>query len=374
MRLNPDIRKPPPAVNAAQVNVTSSGDIQVIVRESGPGEPWFQMLRREFEDGTWARLLDRHRNLLPVMCALRDRDTGLAYAPAADFLDAGGVMRPGLLARTGMSRSPLYSALAEMTIDPASVPLGAPDHAHAAAGLLARCGRDLFAVLPDRVFAGRRPLPEALSPVLPAGLARKSVLPAGQKSCQQDSPRLLHRETRARSDELRIQNSSSERALTTTSLSVGDQEAAVAMLTVDLGQDGKPGQPGRLDRADALRMLASTGATLEQVRKACKNATYRHRQGKLSNWGAYIRRCLENGVSLFGQLERGEDARLRVRERLARLSGELGDEQTCSRLTVWFGALNERQLQGIVESREWRQGDEEFWGRCVEAACRGGEG
>jgi hypothetical protein len=347
----------PPAVNAAQVNVTSTGDIQVVVRESGPGEPWFQMLRREFEDGTWAALQDRHRNVLPVMCSLRDRDTGLAYAPAADFTDAAGVRRPGLLSRTGMSKTALYNAIAEMTAEPSSVPLDAKAHLRAAAGLLARCGRDLFVVLPDRVFAGRKPVQPAESRFPPTGIGSRPFPSTGKVSRARESQPLLHRETQARSNK-RIENSS-----TTTNLSDPDREESLRLLTGGIPpREGEPQRHHGFEKRDAERTLERSGASLADVRTAVANAAHvaRSKQG-LTSWRGYVRRQLEQGCSLFPSLQRERDNARRVTGRLHRLAQELGDEATCGALTAWWARQSPSRIAGLVGEPAWNGADEDFW-------------
>lgn len=344
-------------VNAAQVNVTSTGDVQVLVRENGPGEPWFQMLRREFEDGTWAALQDRHRNVLPVMCSLRDRDTGLAFAPHADFLDSSGVVRPGLLSRTGMSQSALYHAIAEMTAEPSSVPLDAKAHLRAAAGLLARCGRDLFVVLPDRVFAGRKPAPAVDSRFPPTGMSQRPFLPTGKVSHARESSPRLHKETQARSEE-RIENSS-----TTTILPDPDRAEALRLLTAGIPpRNDEPQRHHGFGKRDAERLLDRTGASLVDVRTAVANAAHVARsKAGLRSWNGYVRRQLEDGCSLFPALQREKDNARRVADRLQRLAQELGDEATCGALTAWWARQPHSRIAGLVREPAWNAGDEDFW-------------
>lgn len=346
-----------PAVNAAQVNVTSTGDIQVLVRENGPGEPWFQMLRREFEDGTWAALQDRHRNVLPVMCSLRDRETGLAYAPAADFTDAAGVRRPGLLSRTGMSKTALYTAIAEMTAEPDSVPLDAKAHIRAAAGLLARCGRDLFVVLPDRVFAGRKPVQPAESRFPSTGIARRPVPSTGKFSRARESSPLLHRETQACSKK-RIENSS-----TTTNLPDPDREESLRLMMGGIPvREGEPQRHRGFGRRDAERMIDRTGADLVDVRTAVANAAHVARsKGGLGSWRGYVRRQLEDGCSLFPALQREQDNARKVSDRLHRIAEDLGDEATCEALTAWWVRQSHSRIAGLMSDPAWGGDDEAFW-------------
>lgn len=347
-----------PAANAAQVNVTSTGDIQVIVRENGPGEPWFQMLRREFEDGTWAALQDRHRNVLPVMCSLRDRETGLAYAPVDDFTDAAGVRRPGLLSRTGMSKTAIYTSIAEMTAEPSSVPLDAKAHLRAAAGLLARCGRDLFVVLPDRVFAGRKPVQLAESRFPSTGIGSERFPCTGKLSRPRESAPLLHRETQARSKK-RIENSS-----TTTNLPDPDREESLRLLTggIPSPRSDEPPRHRGFGRRDAERMLERTGVTLADVRTAVANAAHvaKSKQG-LRSWTGYVRTQLEDGCSLFPALQREQDNARRVTDRLHRLAQNLGDEATCGALTAWWGRQSPSRVASLLGEPAWNGSDEAFW-------------
>lgn len=347
-----------PAVNAAQVNVTSTGDVQVIVQERSTGGMWFQVLEELILSGIWGTIQDRHRNVIMVMHMLRDRQSGDAYAPFNDWTDSDGRTRPGLLALTRLPRATIYDALREMCVTPAAVPLDAPAFASAAAGLLARRGRDLFQVMPGYLFAGRRPPAEAAQGVRHTGLSpvhrtgdphpvRCTVKDSGAP----DSSPLLHRETQARSKK-RIENSSS-----TTNLPSADREEAIRLLVSGLGDRFRG-----FGRRDAERILDRTGALLEDVRIAVANAAHVARtKAGLRSWTGYVRTQLEDGCSLFPAIQRQQDNARRVTDRLHRLARELGDEATCGALTEWWGRQSPSRIAGLMSEPAWHSEDEAFW-------------
>lgn len=348
----------PAAVNAAQVNVTSTGPVRVVVHSDTPAGHWFQILEELILDGTWGALQDRHRNVLVVMHYLRDRETSEAYAPLADSIDSDGRARPGLLALTRLPRATLYDAIREMCVDPAALTPEAPAFAFAAAGLLAKRGRDLFVVMPGRVFAGRKPVGCAPGAVRHTGFSPvhrtdgdPPVQPTGRLSGAPDSRSLMHRETQARSEE-RIENSS-----TTTSLRDQDWAEAIRILTGGLGERHRG-----FGRRDAERLLARTGVELDEVRTAAANAMHvaRSKQG-LRSWTGYVRTQLEDGCSLFPSLQREQDNARRVTDRLHRLARDLGDEATCGALTAWWARQSPSRVAALMGDSAWNASDEAFW-------------
>lgn len=352
------------AMNVANVRVSSPGPVRVLVQQDTPAGHWFQILEELILDGTWGALQDRHRNVLVVMHYLRNRDTSEAYAPLSNSFDLDGRARPGLLALTRLPRATLYDAIREMCVDPAAVPTGAPAFAVAAAGLLAKRGRDLFLVMPGRVFAGRRPPIQApasvrctgISPVHRTGVS-SPVQPTGRLSGAPDWNSLSHMETQARSKK-RIENSS-----TTTNLADPDWAESLRLLTGGIPpRNGEPQRHHGFGKRDAERLLERTGASLADVRTAVANAGHvaRSREG-LRSWNGYVRRQLEDGCSLFPALQREQDNARRVSDRLHRLAEELGDEATCGALTAWWARQSPSRVAGLVGEPAWNGSDEAFW-------------
>jgi hypothetical protein len=361
-------------VNALQMNITNKGggDIRVLVTEQAP-EGWFKVLRSLVRSGQWGEMLDRHRSVLMVMHELRRDDTGIAYAPLNDCVDEAGVRQIGLRQLSGQGRSACYQAINDFCTDPASLPLDAPGYLIAAAGLLARRGPDRYAVLPGRIFAGRRPdqapsrkplqrnLFEASSATVDDRPPRRTgvhprgpgVRHGGRSSIPADDEAATYRETQARSNEIIERTSSSKRAGDDDdAVSIEDFEKAVDLLMADWKHHKG------FKRRDAERNLEESGATLEDVRLAIENA----KRNCKGSWRGYIRTLLHQGCSVPAAIEAEQYAAIEVQNRLRRCADLFGDEASCDQLDRWARTASNRRLADLATHHTFRsQDDEGFW-------------
>jgi len=147
----------PAQMHSAQVlSDRAIRSVHVELVEADDGR-WFRVLRGIVRSGFWASLNHRHQSLLIVMCELRDDETGVAFAPMHACTAPDGTDHQGLLALTGLQEPTIRQAIREMTASrPSPDRESENDRGIAAAGLLARLGRDTFSVLPGRRYAGRR--------------------------------------------------------------------------------------------------------------------------------------------------------------------------------------------------------------------------
>lgn len=349
------------------LRVSSPQGLTVTISETG-AEHWFMTLRAEFNDGRWARMCDRHRNLLPVLCELRDFKTGVAYAPMVDWTGSDGVIKPGLLKRTGMGKSAIYQTINEFCVQIEHLPYDAPDWAVAAAGHLDRRATHLYAVYPGRIFAGRRPQ----APVQPGGKPQDELHPSGRSfhgggrfSTGVDSNGAPAQENARASERIENSNSIDDESGQPDG---GQRQRSVRMMT---SGPGVPGMRG-FGSADAERILAKTRASESDVRNAIANANQMLRWKKLTGtWTGYVKAQLENGVTLFRSIENEQDTKARVEEKLRRLAEAFGTEETCAALTPWFHSLTPKQISALVTSRAWRESDRAFWNHAVAHAMTG---
>jgi hypothetical protein len=373
--MNDSVEQPITLPPVTQALISSPEGLNITVTTQTP-QLWFKMLRSIVTDGTWARMLDRHRCVLIVMLEARDEE-GTAYLPREPYFDREGVRRPGLYQLTGLKRTALSQAIDDLCRVPSALGhLADPGPLSAAAGLLARDGPDRYHVLPGRVFAGRRPPPPT---------STFSHAPPGRQFCRSDDnpdrpggrfaagaadAAPSHREARARQNSEK-KNSSSiqtcERA-TTTTLSERDQEEAVGLLV-----KGCPShRHGGFSEEDALAVLRRSGATLAKVRTAVLNAQHqagrRTTDGKpgIRNWRGYVRTQLEGTCTLFPQLERDQSNAIRVSHRIAHCAGACGDEESCRVVSEYFtdgrGGGHVGRLVQLIRDPAWAGNDDEaFW-------------
>lgn len=268
------------------------------------------------------------------------------------------------LGERGGSRRSVFRATAFLLEPPASVLAitGSP------ARLLARHGTTVWEPLPGRSFAARGQRADSVPPPPQSSVPechRWHSSPGPSATHGTKVPPLALARAASKESHARIQNSELESIDDDASRS-GQGNKAIEAMIAGPGAEGHRG----FREHDARAIIAATGASEIDVRNAIANANAMLRWGKLKSWTGYVRKQLENGVTLFKSIETARDTRLRVEDKVRRCASAFGDEESCLLVTRWFAAAGENELRDVVASRQWRGRDEELWGLVLQRATR----
>ena len=308
----------PPAPPHTTIVRTDREPSEVVVRFEPSSTRWHKVLNALWDDGVIASLPDSAFRVLGALLRLKAGEDVPVHAPVEI-----------LCVLTGRKPSAVYDGRASLLSHPA--------------GLLAMPGRDLYSVLPSWGWAGRSG-PDGAGDV-PAGrrVFRDGGMPhappvrnGGKFSASAESGASGSKEARARvsNQKLRIDVDDD---------SVMDERVRM-LLTAGPRPMDRP-----FDRADAERLVASSGCSVEQVRTALRNAWAMATAGKVKNWRGYVRTLVVRGCTLFDHLARRDDDVQRVAQLLQGMIGEgLLDEEAQRVLNAWWARATDEQRAGLI--------------------------
>ena len=322
---------PSPAsdIDDVRVQVHSARDVRVTI-ESGSPEPWTQVLN-SFIDNHMPKLSESHLRIMLVFFRRRDRISGVARIARAELLSATGLRSKGTIS----------DALQQLEDS----------------GLIEPAGRDEWFVMPGRTFAGGRvsgpdPALQRVRPDEPPPLEsspRRTKVRPGEQKFAQANERSKER-ARRENQESKIVVDDDGGSAGRTANTDQDIEACVRMLTT-------PGPRAEIDLPfspdDARHLVIRTAATPDRVRTALRNASHQALRNRVTSWRGYVRRLIENGTTLFDQIERQDQKLTKVVHAIRTMcqDGSLaGDE--LEQAMAWWERASDAQRACLISPQD----------------------